>query len=234
MNRKFFTAAAIILAVAIACMWFAGNIGPVQGVFSLAETDSAQSPSKTVFLTFDDGPSDRITPKILDVLDEENVRATFFIIGLQAETRDYLIKREHESGHTVAVHSYTHRYSEIYRSPESLISDIDRCNAVIERITGKPSSVYRFPGGSYGLKSQLISAVTDHGMRYVDWNASTRDAEPGMNTPDQLYRAAVATSADCDNVVLLSHDSTKKLATPEAIRRLIHYYRENGYTFGTF
>lgn len=231
MNRKYFAAAAFILAVALTAMWIYSGIGKPQSVFSFADETCATG---TVYLTFDDGPSDRVTPKILDVLDEENVKATFFIIGQQAETRDYLIKREFESGHTVAVHSYTHKYGEIYRSPESLIADIDRCNAVIESITGKKSSIYRFPGGSYGISGELIAAVTAHGMRYVDWNASTRDAEPGMTDADLLYNAAVNSSSGSNNIVLLSHDSTKKSATPAAIKRLIHYYRDMGFKFGTF
>lgn len=228
MNRKYFAAAAAILAVAFAVLWIAYGRNNSTEAFSLTSA-SAQTP-KTVYLTFDDGPSDRVTPKILDVLDEENVKATFFIIGQQAERRDYLIKREAESGHTVAVHSYTHNYSEIYSSPHSLIADIDRCNDVIESITGKRSDLYRFPGGSYGLREELIAAAAGHGMRYVDWNASTRDAEcPG--SAGQLFDSAVATSAGLDRVVLLSHDSTYKTSTPEATRRLIKYYRENGYTF---
>ena len=228
MNRKYFAAAAAILAVAFAVLWIAYGRNNSTEAFSLASA-SAQTP-KTVYLTFDDGPSDRVTPKILDVLDEENVKATFFIIGQQAERRDYLIKREAESGHTVAVHSYTHNYSEIYSSPHSLIADIDRCNDVIESITGKRSDLYRFPGGSYGLREELIAAAAGHGMRYVDWNASTRDAEcPG--SAGQLFDSAVATSAGLDRIVLLSHDSTYKTSTPEATRRLIRYYRENGYTF---
>ena len=228
MNKRYFAAAAAILAVAFAVLWIAYGRNNSTEAFSLASA-SAQTP-KTVYLTFDDGPSDRVTPKILDVLDEENVKATFFIIGQQAERRDYLIKREAESGHTVAVHSYTHNYSEIYSSPRSLIADIDRCNDVIESITGRRSDLYRFPGGSYGLREELIAAAAGHGMRYVDWNASTRDAEcPG--SAGQLFDSAVATSAGLDRIVLLSHDSTYKTSTPEATRRLIKYYRENGYTF---
>ena len=231
MNRKYFTtAAAVILAIALTAIWLYSGMGRPQSVFSFAEETYAG----TVYLTFDDGPSDRVTPKLLDVLDEENVKATFFIIGQQAETRGYLVKREFESGHTVAVHSYTHKYDEIYRSAESLIADIDRCNAVIERITGRKSALYRFPGGSYGISGELVAAVTAHGMKYVDWNASTRDAEPGMTDADLLYSAAVSSSSGCSNIILLSHDSTRKSATPEAIRRLIRYYRGRGFTFGTF
>ena len=234
MNKRYFAAAAVILAAAIALLWLFGNFSAEPTAFSFARADETNAIQKTVYLTFDDGPSDRITPKILDVLDKENVKATFFIIGIQAETRDYIIKREFESGHTVAVHSYTHRYSDIYSSPESLIKDIDKCNAVIKRLTGISSNVYRFPGGSYGLRDELISAVTEHGLRYVDWNASPRDAEWCAGDAERLYRSAIASAADSTNIVLLSHDSTSKLYTPEATEKIIRYYKDKGYAFGTF
>lgn len=231
MNRKYFAAAAAILAVAFAVIWFVYERSGTVSAFAIGDTAMPQI-NKVVYLTFDDGPSDRVTPEILDVLDEENVKATFFIIGRQAERRDYLIKREKDSGHTVAVHSYTHDYKEIYRSPESLIADMDKCNDVIESITGTRSDLYRFPGGSFGLSDKFTEAVSEHGMRYIDWNASTRDAELSGDAM-QLYNSAIATSAGCNNVVLLSHDSTHKTNTAEATRMLIRYYRANGYTFRT-
>ena len=232
MNRNFTALCAAMLAFAVmlivcAGVWIDGN------KFSLAEADN-ESAVKTVYLTFDDGPSDRVTPKILDVLAEEKVKATFFIIGRQAETRKYLLEREFCEGHTVAVHSYSHEYGKIYSSPESLIKDIDDCNEVIKSVTGKYSSVYRFPGGSYGLSERLISAVTEHGMRYVDWNASTRDAEIYCATPAQLFKAATASTASTENIVLLAHDSTTKTATAAALKDIIKHFKNEGYIFEAF
>lgn len=228
MNRNFTAFCAAMLAFAILLVICGGFIADSKK-FALAE-----EAEKTVYLTFDDGPSDRVTPKILDVLAEEKVKATFFIIGKNVETRKNLIKREFDEGHTVAVHSYTHKYKEIYSSEESLIKDIDACNEVIKSVTGKYSSVYRFPGGSYGLSQKFISAVTAHGLRYVDWNASTRDAEILNATPAQLLKAAVTTSASSNYIVLLAHDSTSKSATAEALRDIIKHYKDNGYVFKTF
>lgn len=228
MNRNFTAFCAAMLAFAILLVICGGFIADSKK-FALAE-----EAEKTVYLTFDDGPSDRVTPKILDVLAEEKVKATFFIIGKNVETRKDIIKRESDEGHTVAVHSYTHKYKEIYSSAESLIKDIDACNEVIKSVTGKYSSVYRFPGGSYGLSQKFISAVTAHGLRYVDWNASTRDAEILNATPAQLLNAAVTTSASSNYIVLLAHDSTSKTATAEALRDIIKHYKDNGYVFKTF
>lgn len=228
MNRNFTAFCAAMLAFAILLVICGGFIADSKK-FALAE-----EAEKTVYLTFDDGPSDRVTPKILDVLAEEKVKATFFIIGKNVETRKNIIKREFDEGHTVAVHSYTHKYKEIYSSEESLIKDIDACNEVIKSVTGKYSSVYRFPGGSYGLSQKFISAVTAHGLRYVDWNASTRDAEILNATPAQLLKAAVTTSASSNYIVLLAHDSTSKSATAEALRDIIKHFKDNGYVFKAF
>ena len=204
---------------------------PTIGKVSVSFADSGE---KVIYLTFDDGPSDRVTPRILDVLKEENVKATFFIIGKNAELREHIIRRELDEGHTVAVHSYSHDYKKIYASPEALVNDIDKCNSVICEVAGKPSVVYRFPGGSYGLSSTLVNAVLEHGMRYVDWNASTRDAEFTNPTPQQLYKAAISTPANRENIVLLAHDSTTKTATAEALGDIIRYYKNQGYVFKAF
>lgn len=202
--------------------------------FSGIKIGLAEEPQKCVYLTFDDGPSDKVTPKLLDVLKEENVKATFFIVGKLAERRKYLIERQFNEGHTVAVHSYSHVYKDIYSSTEKLLEDIDRCNALIKEITGSFSHVYRFPGGSFGLNSKFIKAVTAHGMRYVDWNASTRDAELINPTPAELLKAAIDTPANRDHIVLLAHDTTDKTATAQALKSIIRYYKDKGYVFECF
>lgn len=227
MNRNLPAFCAAMLAFALMIVFY-GTLVYDNSSFSLAEED------KTIYLTFDDGPSDRVTPKILDVLAEEDVKATFFIIGRQALTRKPVIEREFNEGHTVAVHSFSHEYGKIYASKEALIEDIDKCNKIIKDITGEYSSVYRFPGGSFGRSDEIISAVTKHGLRYVDWNASTRDAEIANATPDELLKSAISTAACPENIVLLAHDSTTKVATAEALKDIIRYFKARNYSFKTF
>ncbi len=200
---------------------------------TLADADT-HTMEKCVYLTFDDGPSDRVTPKILDTLKRRGIKATFFIIGQSAETRKYIVERMHEEGHTIGVHSYSHDYKKIYADPCTLICDIEKCNDLIEEITGERSTIYRFPGGSYGLRDELIRAVAQAGYRYVDWNASLRDAEIINPTPSQLLEAAKSSSADRNNIVLLCHDSTTKSSTAIALEDIISYYQLNGYAFCTF
>lgn len=190
--------------------------------------------NKRIYLTFDDGPSDRVTPKILDVLKKEGVKATFFIVGKLAQSRKYIVRREYDEGHCVAVHSYSHIYKDIYADEKSLIDDIDKCNDLIYEVTGERADVYRFPGGSFTVDEKCIAAVISHGMKYVDWNASTRDAELVNPTAAQLFKAAVDTPANRQNIVLLSHDTTDKLTTAQALESIIKYYKAKGYSFERF
>ena len=229
MNRNFTALCAALLMCAILIVFYGSMLGAKSNVV-LADDRAG----KVIYLTFDDGPSDRVTPKILDVLKKENVKATFFIVGKSAETRKHILKREFDEGHTIGVHSYSHRYKDIYASPASLVEDIDKCNKIIKEVTGSYSTLYRFPGGSFGLSDKLINAVTRRGMRYVDWNASTRDAELYGATPAQLFKAAIETPIVADYVVLLAHDTTDKLSTVDALTDIIKYYKSHDYAFATF
>lgn len=236
MNKKFYKFLALVFICIIATFLIVNQNGKsiktTNAFITLAEESVA--PQKYVYLTFDDGPSNRVTPKILNVLKEEGVKATFFIIGRQAESRKDIVKQAFNEGHTIAVHSYSHEYSTVYSSVENLIKDVEKCNEIIKEITGEYSKIYRFPGGSFGVKNEFIKAVTDKGYRYVDWNASTRDAEIFQATPWQLYNAALNSSADRKNVVLLAHDSTNKSATAQALKDIISYYKKHDYVFAKF
>ena len=228
MKRNYSAVCAVLLMLAVIIALLAG-ITPPKTTLTFAN-----SSEKAIYLTFDDGPSDRVTPKILDVLKEENVKATFFIVGKNAVLRKEILRRAVREGHTLGVHSYSHVYNEIYSSAQSLLEDIDKCNAVIKEITGAPASVYRFPGGSFFLSDALKQAVLDRGMKYVDWNASLNDAELQDPTPESLFDTAVATAANRDRVVLLAHDTTDKTATAEALKKVITHFKQQGYKFEKF
>ena len=221
-NLTLFTAAMLALA-----LFFALCTGKLyaKSVGSFAE-------EKRVYLTFDDGPSDRVTPLVLDVLKEENVPATFFVVGSQAVSRPYLLKRIVEEGHSIAIHCYDHTYRTIYGSRDALLSDIRRCQSLIASVTGISPSLYRFPGGSFHVREELKQAVKDAGYKAVDWNASCRDEEIRSATPEQLFDAAKATSYDRNRIVLLCHDSTNHTNTAKALPQIIAYYRSRGYAFG--
>lgn len=229
MNKKHTVIYAMLLVIIFAAAQIYAVCQKCVTCFSFAD-----SGEKCIYLTFDDGPSDRVTPKILDVLKEENVKATFFIVGKQAETRKYLIKREYDEGHCVGVHSYSHVYKDIYSSPQALVNDINACNDLIEEVTGERSHIYRFPGGSFTVKHNILEQVKKLGIQYVDWNASTRDAEIIDPKPADLLKAAIDTPAYRPKIVMLSHDTTDKLVLVDALKDIIRYYKNKGYVFKRF
>lgn len=196
------------------------------------DTDPPRADEKCVYLTFDDGPTDSVTPKILDVLAREKVPATFFVIGQQIKNREKILQREADEGHAIGIHTYTHIYSQIYSSAEALTSDIEKCRqairAVLPTFDGK---IYRFPGGSYG-KQDLRDTVRALGYTYYDWNAATGDAEAHRSAAE-LFENAVLSSKEKRQVILLMHDGVGYASTIEALPQIIEYYRENGYTFRT-
>lgn len=194
---------------------------------------------KTIYLTFDDGPSSTITPGLLDILKEENVKATFFVIN-HDDSLNYLIKREYDEGHTVALHSFTHNYSYIYSSANNYFDDLNAISNKVKNITGVESKVIRFPGGSSntvsvnysrGIMSYLTKEVVNRGYNYFDWNVSCEDAG-GARTKEQVYNNVVNNLRYTNNVVLM-HDFESNYKTLNAVRDIIRYGKENGYTFAS-
>ena len=188
----------------------------------------------TIYLTFDDGPNSGTTNVILDILKEEGVKATFFVTN---NGDDYLIKREFDEGHTVALHTASHNYATIYSSVDAYFQDLYSVQERVKRITGEESKIIRFPGGSSntvsrkysaGIMSTLTQEVLNRGFKYYDWNLSSGDA--GETTdPNGVYRNVVNNlRRDRVNMVLM-HDI--KSYTRDALRNIIRYGKENGYTF---
>lgn len=228
MNKKLPVIAAIALILSVAIMLVGTYFPKVKPTFAVADG------GKCIYLTFDDGPSDKVTPKILDVLKDEGVKATFFIVGTMAKPRLDILKRAVAEGHTLGVHSYSHKYGEIYSSPETLLKDIAACNEIIREVTGRYSSLYRFPGGSFTVAPEFKKAVDGAGYRYVDWNASFRDSEIKGATAKDIFDSARSTLAYPEKVIMLAHDGTDKQATAEALPEVVRYFKDKGYTFKTF
>lgn len=227
MNKHIPALAAMMLTFAL----FAALLG---NFYQSPQTSFAEETEKVIYLTFDDGPSDKVTPKILDVLKNENVPATFFIVGRQAEKRKNILKRAHDEGHTLAIHSYSHDYKEIYKSTDALLDDIEKCNDIICSVIGEYSHVYRFPGGSFTVAPEKIKAVTANGYTFVDWNASFRDSELKDQTAGKLYTAAISTVSNPRRIVMLAHDTTDKTETVEALKEVIRHFKAQGYKFKKF
>ena len=191
--------------------------------------------NKVVYLTFDDGPY-KYTSSLLDVLDKYNVKATFFVTN-QYPAYQYLIAEEARRGHTVAIHSYSHKYSEIYSSEEAYFNDLNAMREIIINQTGKAPSIVRFPGGTdntvsrhynIGIMSRLTSALSNMGYRYCDWNVSSGDAG-GVQTRDSVYNNVTTGIANRNVSVVLQHDI--KGFSVDAVEDIIVWGLANGYTF---
>lgn len=191
---------------------------------------------KIIYLTFDDGPSYSITPLLLDILKEENVKASFFVIN-HSDDLNYLIKREYDEGHTIGLHSYTHNYGLIYSSVDAYFNDLDLIGNKVKNIIGYKPNIIRFPGGSSntisrfnpGIMTTLSNKLINKGYNYFDWNISSEDVG-GARTAYDVYNNVINNLNDKTNVVLL-HDFESNYKTLEAIRNIIIDAKEMGYEF---
>ena len=202
---------------------------------------SSTPDAKRVFLTFDDGPSSNITPLILDVLKQNDIKATFFTLGSRVVQNPQIVKRAYEEGHYIANHGYTHVYSTIYESKESLLDEFNRTEEAIRNAIGVPeysSHLFRFPGGSIGgqynsVKKEYVKVLDENDILYVDWNCLNEDST-GKRTKEQLVQYIKDTSKNKNSVVVLMHDAGDKVLTYETLQEVIDYFRENEYTFYNF
>ena len=165
---------------------------------------------KTMYLTFDDGPSAENTLAILDILKEKNIKATFFLIGENVEKYPEVARRIVEEGHTIGIHCYSHDYGEIYASTDSYIEDFEKAYQVIYEVTGVEAQMFRFPGGSVNSYNQnvyedIIQEMTSRGFVYYDWNASLEDAVR-KSEPEQLLRNAKESTLGRKKIIMLAHD----------------------------
>ncbi len=214
------------------------------GLYVSAEEDEKQGDTpdtvqiKKAYLTFDDGPSG-VTPRILDVLDELGVKATFFVIGRNSEADVETLRRIHEEGHTIGLHSYSHEYQKIYHSVEDYLADFQALEQWVFEITGERAEIFRFPGGSNNstAKKSVMTAIaeemTRRGYTYYDWNVIAHDDKKAAYSPEVLFqnvKASAKGKLDRD-LILLFHDNATRKTTPDVLPQVVEYFRENGYEF---
>ncbi len=200
-----------------------------------------QSETKRAFLTFDDGPS-TVTPAILDVLKQENVKASFFVLGSRVNAMPEMTKRIYDEGHYVANHGYSHSYSAIYASPQAVLDEFNECNKAVRNAIGVSdyhSHLFRFPGGLPGgkyaeIKRQAKELLSQNDIVNIDWNALTGDAETANPTVEFEMQRIQETVNNKSSVVILMHDAQAKAVTAEALPQIISWLRENGYEFKNF
>lgn len=207
-----------------------GDAAVTEGDAAAAEDISKENLAKEgvrqkVYLTFDDGPSEN-TAKILDILKEKGVKATFFVTGNEEEYAKELYQRIVAEGHTLGMHSYSHKYSVIYDSLESFQNDFNQLRTYLTEITGEEPVIMRFPGGSSNQVSNLdmkefIRYLNQEGITYYDWNVASGDATSQAYTPDELIENVVRDVAKYDTSIVLMHDSSTKASTVEALGPMI-------------
>lgn len=190
---------------------------------------------KVVYLTFDDGPSER-TAELLEILDYYEVKATFFVVGGESEICRQWMRDIVAAGHTIGVHSYTHIYTDIYDSVEAYLEDFAREYYLIQDATGVAPQIFRFPGGSINaynghIYQEIISEMTRRGFVYFDWNRQTGDAVQSSVPAQTLVENALSQSASMRRVFLLAHDSARFTNVVEALPKIIEGYQAEGFSF---
>lgn len=196
---------------------------------------------KTAYLTFDDGPNNTVTVKVLDILRRYNVKATFFMVGTLIEKNPHVARRIYDEGHLLANHSYSHNYSELYANTEEFMNQVNKTQELINNITRKNTypKVFRFPGGGYDagshgeMKQKCKISLEESGYRYCDWNSLTGDAESVSPTAEYVTEKLKSTVGQKEDVVILMHDALAKSITPETLPEIIEYLMGQGYTFDT-
>ena len=192
---------------------------------------------KTIYLTFDDGPS-YLTEKVLDILKEENVPATFFVTARQIDKYSNIVKRMQVENHTVALHTSTHNYSYIYSNDINYFNDLNDIRNKVYNITGIKSRIIRLPGGSSntvskrysnGIITRITNKLTENNFYYFDWNIDSEDAS-GKLPKEVIYNNVVNRIHNGVNIILM-HDSSTKETTVFALQDIIKYAKSNGYTF---
>lgn len=165
---------------------------------------------KTMYLTFDDGPSEENTRKVLAILRERDIKATFFLIGENVRQHPEVARQIVAEGHTIGIHCDNHDYDALYESVDSYVADFEKARQTVYEVTGVETNLFRFPGGSVNDFNEktgeaIIREMTERGYIYYDWNASLEDAVKNPD-PKQLIENGVTTTLGRKKVILLAHD----------------------------
>lgn len=207
-------------------------VTPTQPEQPAAPVSDEQNYGK-IFLTFDDGPSNTTTGRLLDILKQYNVKATFFVTG---NGSDELIKREYNEGHSIGLHTYSHSYKTVYASEEAFFDDLGKVDQRVYNAIGVHSKITRFPGGASntvskfnpGIMTRLAKQLKEKGYKYWDWNISSGDAGETKD-PDKIFENVTSQLSNDKRNIVLMHDIHE--FTINSIERIIVWAKENNYEF---
>lgn len=196
---------------------------------------------KIAYLTFDDGPNPSITPKVLDILKSENVKATFFVIGKHVESYPDIVKRAYQEGHYIANHGYDHNNKTLYKNSESFINEITNTDIAISKAIGIEnycSHIFRFPNGfmspnNKSKKQEAKKLLESINYSYIDWNCLNNDSVKKY-TNAQLLNNLKKSSKNKDTLVILMHDTKDVSNSSLVLEDSIKYLKSEGYSFENF
>ncbi len=191
----------------------------------LQQSGTSEQTLHKVYLTFDDGPS-IYTQDILEILDRYDVKATFFVVGKESDAEKEALTMIVEGGHTLGMHSFSHKYAEIYQSVEDFANDFVKLQSYLYEVTGVESMVYRFPGGSSNTVSDIdmwefANYLESQNVQFYDWNISSGDAAKTLLSVDTLVRNCTSGIEENETSIILMHDSADKSTTVEALPIII-------------
>lgn len=205
---------------------------------------------KVVFLTFDDGPSLNNTSKILNVLNDNGIKGTFFVLGKnvdKGEEYGAIVKRMYEEGHAICSHGYSHNGEFLYPKGvvniDNVLKEIEDTDKAISKALGVEykCKIFRFPYGEItriNNHDKNINNAVDmlgrHGITSIDWTSLTEDSVAPAKTTEMLMNNLKRSSDGKEKIVLLLHDSNQREDTANMIQQIIDYYKSLGYTFGAF
>lgn len=189
----------------------------------------------TVYLTFDDGPS-VLTENIMYYLKQEGVTATFFVVPEDTEFCRSLLKKIHDAGYSIGIHSSSHDYDKIYGSVTDFLDDFYTAYKIVYEATGERPSIYRFPGGSVNdwntdTREAIIKEMSRRGFEYFDWNVDSNDWQGYGWT--QLYNNVTSDACELSTPVILFHDTGARENTVLVLEDIIAALKANGYSFGS-
>lgn len=197
----------------------------------MGDSEPNKNADKTVYLTFDDGPSS-LTPKVLDLLDEYSAKATFFVVYTSDTEYTSYLKEIVSRGHTLAIHSYSHDYDKIYSSVDAFLEDFNKVFQWVYNETGQRPSLFRFPGGSTkgnsSLVKNIIAEMEKRGFIYYDWNVSSGDGS-NLTTPENMLENIYPNVNNYTMPVVLMHDGAGRSTTFEALPKILQTLTENEY-----
>ncbi len=196
---------------------------------------------KIAYLTFDDGPNTQVTPKILDILKEEDVKATFFVIGKYVEMHPEIVKREYEEGHYIANHGYDHNNSILYKDKESFMNEVEKTDMAIGSAIGVEdycSHIFRFPNGfmspsNKAKKKEALNILSEMNYTYIDWNCLNNDSVKKYSK-QELMNNLKKTSKNKGALVVLMHDTKYVSDSSTILKESIQYLKSEGYEFQNF